>query len=136
MPVGAIHGRLLTARTVGGVLGPVLVNYLRFWLVERGDKGVGVYAPTMFLMAGLPIIALLCNLAVRPVAARFQSAAAPPDAAGSHPADPASNRPAEILRHHAAPLPAMRLACYWLVVGILLAWGIWKTLMKLPVLFE
>ena len=29
MQVGAIHGRLLTAWSVAGVLGPVLVNYIR-----------------------------------------------------------------------------------------------------------
>ena len=27
--VGAIHGRLLTAWSIAGILGPVLVNYLR-----------------------------------------------------------------------------------------------------------
>ena len=134
--VGAIHGRLLTAWTVAGILGPMLVNHLRVWLTEHGAKGVGVYAPTMFLMAGLLIIGLLCNLAVRPVAARYQTAAAPPVAAGAHPADPASLRPADISQNHAAPLPAARLAAYWLVVGIPLAWGIWKTLMKLPALFD
>ena len=71
MQVGAIHGRLLTAWSVAGVLGPVLVNYLRVWLQQRGAAGVGLYAPTMYLMAGLLVIGLLCNLAVRPVAEKF-----------------------------------------------------------------
>jgi MFS family permease len=75
--VGAIHGRLLTAWSVAGVLGPVLVNYLRIWLQQRGASGVGLYAPTMFLMAGLLVIALFCNLAVRPVASRYQSDSQP-----------------------------------------------------------
>jgi MFS family permease len=69
--VGAIHGRLLTAWSVAGILGPVLVNYLRVWLQQRGATGVDLYAPTMYLMAGLLIIGLICNLAVRPVAARY-----------------------------------------------------------------
>ncbi len=30
----------------------------------------------------------------------------------------------------------LQLAIYWLVVGIPLAWGIWKTLIKLPALFQ
>ncbi|MEA3211457.1 MAG: hypothetical protein QOE70_4514 [Chthoniobacter sp.] len=71
MQVGAIHGRLLTAWSVAGILGPVLVNYLRVWLQQRGATGVDLYAPAMYLMAGLLIIGLLCNLAVRPVAARY-----------------------------------------------------------------
>ena len=67
MQVGAIHGRLLTAWSVAGILGPVLVNYLRIWLQQHGAKAVGLYAPTMYLMVGLLILGLLCNLAVRPL---------------------------------------------------------------------
>ncbi|HEY2615286.1 MAG TPA: OFA family MFS transporter [Chthoniobacterales bacterium] len=71
MQVGAIHGRLLTAWSVAGVLGPVLVNYIRVYLKDRGATGVGLYAPTMYLMAGLLVIGLICNLMVRPVDERF-----------------------------------------------------------------
>ncbi len=71
MQVGAIHGRLLTAWSVAGILGPMLVNHLRVYLQQRGAAGVGLYAPTMYLMAGLLTIGLICNLAVRPVAARY-----------------------------------------------------------------
>jgi MFS family permease len=71
MQVGAIHGRLLTAWSVAGVLGPVLVNYIRVYLKERGAGGVALYAPTMYLMAGLLVIGLICNLCVRPVSEHF-----------------------------------------------------------------
>jgi MFS family permease len=71
MQVGAIHGRLLTAWSVAGILGPVLVNYIREYLKEHGASGVGLYAPTMYLMSGLLVVGLLCNLAVRPVDRRF-----------------------------------------------------------------
>jgi MFS family permease len=71
MQVGAIHGRLLTAWSVAGVLGPVLVNYIRQYLKSQGATGVALYAPTMYLMSGLLIVALICNLCVRPVAERY-----------------------------------------------------------------
>lgn len=71
MQVGAIHGRLLTAWSVAGVLGPVLVNYIREYLKQGGATGVDVYAPTMYLMVGLLVVGLICNLLVRPVDARF-----------------------------------------------------------------
>ncbi len=71
MQVGAIHGRLLTAWSAAGILGPVLVNYIREYLKARGAAGVNLYAPTMYLMAGLLIVGLICNLSVRPVAERF-----------------------------------------------------------------
>ncbi|MDQ6808799.1 MAG: OFA family MFS transporter [Verrucomicrobiota bacterium] len=71
MQVGAIHGRLLTAWSAAGVLGPVLVNYIREHLKSQGVSGVALYAPTMYLMAGLLVIGLICNLLVRPVTDRF-----------------------------------------------------------------
>jgi len=30
----------------------------------------------------------------------------------------------------------LQLAIYWLVVGVPLIWGIWKTVIKLPALFQ
>jgi len=35
-----------------------------------------------------------------------------------------------------APSPKLQLFLYWLAVGIPLAWGIWKTAIKLPALFQ
>ena len=71
MNVGAIHGRLLTAWSVAGILGPLLVNLIRDHKLAEKLKGVEVYSTTMYLMAGLLIIGLICNLSVRPVAERF-----------------------------------------------------------------
>ena len=71
MHVGAIHGRLLTAWSVAGVLGPVLVNRIRDYQLAHHASGVGVYSSTMYLMAALLVIGLLCDLAIRPVARRY-----------------------------------------------------------------
>jgi hypothetical protein len=30
----------------------------------------------------------------------------------------------------------LQLFAYWLIVGIPLMWGVWKTLVKLPALFQ
>jgi MFS family permease len=75
--VGAIHGRLLTAWSTAGILGPVLVNYIREYQIERGVPNAQAYNVTMYVLAGLLVIGLLCNLAVKPVAARYH---APSDA--------------------------------------------------------
>jgi hypothetical protein len=90
MQVGAIHGRLLTAWSVAGILGPVLVNYLRVALKEHGATGVGLYAPTMYLMASLLVIGLLCNLAVRPVSSRYHHHPDTPVVPPTEPTAPAS----------------------------------------------
>jgi MFS family permease len=69
--VGAIHGRLLTAWSAAGVLGPVLVNYIREFQITRGVPAAQAYNVTMYVLAGLLVLGFLCNLAVRPVAERF-----------------------------------------------------------------
>jgi MFS family permease len=66
--VGAIHGRLLTAWSTAGILGPVLVNYIREYQLDHGVPASQAYNVTMYILAGLLVLGLLCNLAVRPVA--------------------------------------------------------------------
>jgi Na+/melibiose symporter-like transporter len=63
--VGAIHGRLLTAWSTAGVLGPVLVNYIREYQISRGVAKADAYTVTMYIMAGLLLIGFVCNLRVR-----------------------------------------------------------------------
>jgi len=71
MHVGAIHGRLLTAWSVAGVLGPVLVDYIRAYQIEHGVPKAQAYTVTMYIMCALLLVGLLCNLAMRPVDERF-----------------------------------------------------------------
>lgn len=70
LQVGAIHGRLLTAWSTAGVLGPVLVNYIREYQLGRGVPKAEAYSVTMYLMAALLLVGLGANLALRPVAHR------------------------------------------------------------------
>ncbi|HTW29335.1 MAG TPA: OFA family MFS transporter [Acetobacteraceae bacterium] len=65
--VGAIHGRLLTAWSAAGVLGPVLINYIRQYQIDHGVAKADAYTVTMYVMAGLLLLGLLCNLAMHPV---------------------------------------------------------------------
>ena len=69
--VGAIHGRLLTAWSTAGVLGPVLVNYIREYQIDRGVPTAQAYNVTMYVLAGLLVIGLICNLMVKPVDPRY-----------------------------------------------------------------
>ncbi len=67
LQVGAIHGRLLTAWSTAGVLGPVLVNYIREYQISRGVPKAEAYSVTMYLMAVLLVIGFGANLALKPV---------------------------------------------------------------------
>ena len=71
MHLGAIHGRLITAWSMAAVLGPQLVNYVSTYRIEHGIARAEAYNVTMYLMAGLLLVGLVCNLLVRPVAKRF-----------------------------------------------------------------
>lgn len=70
--VGAIHGRLLTAWSTAGILGPVLVNYIRQAQLDAGIPAAQAYSITMYIMAGLLLIGFLCNLAVKEVDAKHR----------------------------------------------------------------
>ena len=65
--VGAIHGRILTAWSTAGVLGPVLVNYIREYQLDHGVERAQAYHTTMYILAGLLVIGFICNWMIRPV---------------------------------------------------------------------
>lgn len=69
--VGAIHGRLLTAWSLAGVLGPVIVNAIADAQIAAGVSGPGRYTLAFSIMIGLLVIGFVCNELIRPVHSRF-----------------------------------------------------------------
>jgi MFS family permease len=65
--VGAIHGRVLTAWSVAGVVGPALIAGLREAQLAHGVPKALVYDGTLYIMAGLLLVGFICNLLIRPV---------------------------------------------------------------------
>jgi len=65
--VGGIHGRLLTAWSTAGVLGPVLVNYIRQYQVDHGVAKADAYTVTMYIMAGILVLGFFCNMKIKAV---------------------------------------------------------------------
>jgi hypothetical protein len=65
--VGAIHGRLLTAWSTAGIIGPVVVNYLREFQLAAGVPRDQLYNSTMYVLCSMLIVGLICNLLVKPV---------------------------------------------------------------------
>jgi MFS family permease len=156
--VGAIHGRLLTAWAAAGVVGTSLINYIREYQIAHGVPKAQAYDTVMYVLAGLLVLGFLCNLMVRPVAARhfmseqelaeekrlaherdgaFGRASAsvlggvPPDVPGV----------AGIVGGAAVAVPVatgnpLVAALAWAVVGVPLLIGVWITLQKAIVLFQ
>ncbi len=68
--VGAIHGRLLTAWSAAGIVGPYLISYIREYQIEQKVAKADSYTSTMYLMAGLLVLGFIANLLVRPLAVK------------------------------------------------------------------
>ncbi|MGW3468744.1 OFA family MFS transporter [Saccharopolyspora sp. NPDC000995] len=73
--VGAIHGRLLTAWSVAGVLGPLIVNAIADVRKAAGATGPGLYTTSLYIMIGLLVVGFVANELVRPVNPRFHEPA-------------------------------------------------------------
>jgi MFS family permease len=69
--VGAIHGRLLTAWSTAGVLGPVIVNAIADAQIAAGVEGPGRYTLAFSIMIGLLVVGLICNELIRPVHEKY-----------------------------------------------------------------
>jgi hypothetical protein len=109
-PVGAIHGRLLTAWSAAGVLGPVLVDYIRQYQIGNGVPKAGAYSVTMYIMAGLLLLGAVCNFAVRPVSEHFHRPSRRRRNKEAHDAGPIFNRETcFILGDRRRPAPLGRL---------------------------
>ncbi|MFF3522057.1 OFA family MFS transporter [Streptomyces albidoflavus] len=81
--VGAIHGRLLTAWSTAGVLGPLIVNQIADRQAAAGHSGPELYGLSLTVMTGLLVVGFIANELVRPVHPRHH--VTPPDAAPAAP---------------------------------------------------
>jgi MFS family permease len=134
--VGAIHGRLLTAWATAGVLGPVVVNYMREYQLGLGIPREQVYNQTMYILVGMLVVGLVCNLMVRPLADKWFMT----DAELAEEKRLAHERAAAsvVVRGDGGGQDAispMVVAIAWAAVGIPLAWGVYRTLLSVAKFF-
>jgi len=125
--VGAIHGRLLTAWSTAGVVGPLLVGYIRDAQLQAGMDRALVYDRTMYILAGLLVIGLISNLLIGPVndkwhltkeeAARLQAESDKSEAAIQHGSFGIGKGGLDVSAF-----------LFWLFVSVPLAWGVYRTL--------
>ena len=135
--VGAIHGRLLTAWATAGILGPVVVNYMREYQLSIGIPREQVYNQTMYILVGMLVIGLICNLLVTPVADKWfmTDAELATEKKLAHEKAAASEISASA-QGGTAVTPVFMVALAWTAVGIPLAWGVYKTLINVGKFFN
>jgi MFS family permease len=133
--VGAIHGRLLTAWATAGVLGPVIVNYMRDYQLNLGIPREQVYNQTMLILAGLLSIGFICNLLIRPVDDKWFMTA--DELAEEKRLAQEHDREEEVgvAMDGNTPTPQALVWLAWLAVGIPLTWGIYKTVLSVSKFF-
>jgi hypothetical protein len=123
--VGAIHGRLLTAWSAAGILGPVVVNYIREFQLAAGVPRDQLYNTTMYILCAMLIAGLICNYLVKPVDSKWHMSA-------EETARLQTNGKAGVAQSGSFGIGKggvdVKSALFWLFVGIPLAWGVWKTL--------
>ncbi|ACB94630.1 OFA family MFS transporter [Beijerinckia indica] len=128
--VGAIHGRLLTAWSTAGIIGPVVVNYIREINKAAGVPDDRLYDVTLYVLAGFLVLGLLCNALIKPVAEhRFMDVGTGP---GAHETSVAGDLSHGIGRGGLTPTAALA----WMLVILPLLWGVAKTLESAIRLFQ
>ena len=129
--VGAIHGRLLTAWSTAGIVGPVVINYIRDAQIAAGVPRAQVYDRTMYILAGMLAVGFVINLMIKPVASRWfmsdAEVAALQKRGGTQ-----EGRSSGIGRGGLNGSAALA----WLAVGIPILWGVWITFSNALKLFH
>jgi MFS family permease len=124
--VGAIHGRLLTAWSTAGIIGPVVVNYIREFQLAAGVPRDQLYNTTMYILCAMLIAGLICNYLVKPVDSKWYMSEAE-----------VSKLQASTAGMNAGQSGSFgigtggldgKAALFWAFVAIPLAWGVYKTL--------
>src|ERR1700676_3098547 len=125
--VGAIHGRLLTAWSTAGIIGPVVVNYIREFQLAAGVPRDQLYNTTMYILCAMLIAGLICNYLIKPVDHKWHMSAAEVAKLQA-----ASAKSAAAVQTGSFGIDRggfdVKAALFWAFVGIPLAWGVWKTL--------
>jgi MFS family permease len=123
--VGAIHGRLLTAWSTAGVVGPLVVGYIRDAQIAAGIDRSQVYDRTMYILASFLVAGFIFNALIGHVSKKWLMEEAAADAAEPH----AAPKPKVVgsfgIGFGGFTTPAL---IAWLAAGIPIAWGVWKAL--------
>ncbi|MDR3453125.1 MAG: OFA family MFS transporter [Rhodoferax sp.] len=134
--VGAIHGRVLTAWATAGIIGPVVVNYMREYQIGLGLPRAQVYNQTMYILVGMLVIGLICNLLVRPVAGKWFMSEAELAEEKRLAHDRAIVSDVGQGSGTGGATPTILVVLAWAAVGIPLAWGVYRTFLSVLKLFH
>jgi MFS family permease len=125
--VGAIHGRLLTAWSTAGIIGPVVVNYIREFQLAAGVPRDQLYNTTMYILCAMLIAGLICNYLVKPVDPKWYMSEAEVSKLQASTVGANAGQQSGSFGIGTGGLDA-KAALFWAFVAIPLAYGVYKTL--------
>ena len=128
--VGAIHGRLLTAWATAGILGPVIVNYMRDYQLGLGIPREQVYNQTMYILVGMLVVGLICNVLIKPVDAKYFMTNEELQAEKKLAHEQAAQSQMSAIGSDHGTSNGLWVGLAWAAVGLPLAWGIYRTLLS------
>jgi MFS family permease len=132
--VGAIHGRLLTAWSTAGIIGPVVVNYLREFQLAAGVPRDKLYDSTMYVLCAMLAAGLICNFLIKPVNSKWYMSEAEVKKLQA-----ASAKSEAAIQHGSFGIGKggldLRAVLFWLFVGVPLGWGVYQTLLSAAKIF-
>ncbi|HEY4718592.1 MAG TPA: hypothetical protein VIH14_06220, partial [Anaerolineales bacterium] len=112
-------------------LGPVLVNYIREYQLAAGLPPAQAYNVTMYILAGLLAVGLICNLLVRPVSEKHYMKEEHSGEKVTPKISMASPKPVGVYKSSLLSVTAA-----WVAVGIPLIYGLWNTVQQTMALFR
>lgn len=133
--VGAIHGRILLAWSTAAVIGPVLVNYIRESQINSGVPAAEAYSITMYIMAALLLVGLLCNACVRAVHEKHHEIDMKTAALSGNPDDETAVSDAYLI-HENVSRGGVSVWWRWLLVSVPLLYGVVMVFVKALDLFQ
>ena len=131
--VGAIHGRLLTAWSAAGIMGPFVVNYIREFELQAGVPRDSVYDVTMYVLAAMLVGGLVCNYLIKPLAEKWFMK--DEEVAAFQARTQANEAITGSMGIGAWRLDTTSVLA-WIAVGVPIAWGVWITLTNALTLFR
>jgi MFS family permease len=135
--VGAIHGRLLTAWSTAGILGPVVVNFMHDTRIEKGIPFDQVYAPIFLVLAGLMVVGFIANMLVKPVADKYFMTDAELEEVHKISHEKSTQvSSASIAINSETQLHPILVILAWAAVLVPISYGVWMTIQKAWVLFS
>src|SRR6476660_6322943 len=119
-------GRLLTAWSTAGIVGPVIVNYMHDTRKAAGVPYDQIYHLIFYVLAGLLVAGFISNLLIRPLDKKWFMSDEEVAALQAS----LKSRVEAVTSVVGSESFDIRALLAWAAVGIPLAWGIWITLQK------